>query len=104
MNDVVFAPTSWTNASEAVQTASDDFARSAHPVTIAKALPSGFLSTARTDDAVQSGDSALLVPWYELVGRAIEGMNSDASKMSTTGANYQAMEEQGTTAADRFWS
>lgn len=103
MNDVVFSPASWTNASEVVQNASDDFARGAHPVTVSKALSTAFLLRADTDGALKTQDEALLVPWYELVGRAIEGMNSDASKMAATGANYQAMEEQGTTAAERFW-
>ncbi len=102
MSDITFTPQTWTAAAERVQTASDDFARGAHRVTVADTISTP--STSPVDTAAVRGDSALLVPWYELVGRAIEALNSDASKMAATGANYAQMEERGTRAAERFWS
>lgn len=102
MNDVVFTPQSWADASEQVQGASDAFARGAHRVTVAAAISAA--SSSPVDAAVVHGDAALITPWYELIGRAIEALNSDASKMAATGANYAQMEERGTRAAERFWS
>lgn len=102
MSDITFTPQSWVDGAERVQQASDAFSRGAHRVTVAAALTSG--SSSPVDAAVVRGDSALLKPWYELIGKAIEGLNSDASKMASTGANYAAMEERGTRAAERFWS
>lgn len=102
MSDVVFTPQTWIDASDRVQGASDDFARGAHPVTVAAAIAAP--SSSPVDSVVARGDSELLTPWYELVGKAVEGLNSDASKMAATGANYAQMEERGTTAAERFWS
>ena len=101
MSDVVFTPSVWIAASEEMQAASDAFSRGAHPVTIARNLTA---SSSKVDAAIVSADGPLNVSWYELVGKAIEGMNSDASKTSATGHNYAAMEPRGTTAVDRFWS
>ncbi|SHJ97334.1 hypothetical protein SAMN02745244_03681 [Tessaracoccus bendigoensis DSM 12906] len=102
MNDVVFTPQSWVAASERVQEASDAFSRGAHRVTVAAAIAAP--SSSPVDAAAVRGDSGLLIPWYELVGKAVEALNSDASKMAATGANYAQMEERGTRAAERFWS
>lgn len=101
MNDVTFNPDSWINASERMQNASDAFWRSAHPVVVARTISAFSLSP--VDGAVRDGDGPLIVKWYELIGKGVEALNSDASKMSATGSNYQAMEERGTRAAERFW-
>lgn len=102
--DIVFNGNSWIRASERMQGASDNFAAGSHEVTVARNISTGFLSFAKTDQAVRAGDEPMNLAWYERIGRAIEGLNSDASKMLATGENYQQMEEQGTAAAERFWS
>lgn len=102
MNDVVFDPSSWTSASQALQETRETFYTGAHDVVIAQELTSS--SGSPVDAAVIRYDGALNIEWYELVGNVTEQLNSDASKMDATGTNYAAMEESGTSAVDRFWS
>lgn len=102
MNDVRFDPPSWINAAERIQQASDSFARAGHSITVAKNIWA--VSTSVVDHTASNGDKTVNKQWYELIGRAVEALNSDASKMTSTGKNYKAMEEEGTRAAKRFWS
>lgn len=102
MNDVVFNPESWKNASKDLSGVREAFYTSAHDVVVARTLDSG--GSSPVDQAAIGHDDALNIQWYELVGNVTEQLNSDASKMDATGANYDAMEESGTSAVDRFWS
>lgn len=85
-----------------MQNASDAFAKGAHPVIVARNITA--FSISAIDGAVEKADQPVTKDWYERIGRAIEGLNSDASKMAATGKNYAAMEARGTDAATRFWS
>lgn len=102
MNDVVFNPESWTNASKDLTGVREAFYTSAHDVVVARNLESG--GSSPVDRVAIHYDTELNLEWFELVGNVTEQLNSDASKMDATGANYTAMEESGTTAVDRFWS
>lgn len=96
-----FTGSSWTSAAADVELAADDFYTGAHPVTVQSGITGG--ASTMLDPAIEDGDKAFVVPWHELIANAVEAMYIDASKMRSTGENYEAMEEEGTSATDRFW-
>lgn len=96
-----FTGTSWIEAGRAIEAEADELYAGAHGVTVAAPIEGG--TSARLDPAIVAGDALFNAPWHRLVANVVEAMYIDASKMVSTGENYDAMEQEGTTAARRFW-
>lgn len=56
------------------------------------------------DAAVEAATTQLHLQWYDRIGNVTASLGSDASKMSATGLNYAATEDEAVAANDRFWS
>ncbi len=55
------------------------------------------------DREVFQQTGSLAEQWYQLIGEVYVSLGSDASRMTATGENYSATEQQAVDANERFW-
>lgn len=55
------------------------------------------------DATIETQTTELKLEWFNLIGNLGARLGSDSSKMSATGENYSATEEQASQANSRFW-
>lgn len=101
MSDVVFSPESWREAAatfEEERAAFQHYSRwvvyTDQPITA---------DGSNADQNLLNIDDSRLMAWVEAVNNMVDKLNSDASKLDATAANYAASADDAVTIAQRLW-